>query len=52
MPSRTPGTSAPMNNSPTDSESWSAIRMSMIDGGIRMPSVPADAITPEANAFE
>ena len=41
-----------MNRSPTDSESWSAMMTSMIDGGMRMPSVPEAATTPEDSAFE
>jgi hypothetical protein len=51
-PSSTPGTSAPMNRSPTDVDTWSAISTSMIDGGIRMPSVPEAATTPDATDFE
>ncbi len=48
----TPGITAPMNRSPTDSDSWSAMMTSMMLGGIRMPSVPAPATTPEASSFE
>jgi hypothetical protein len=39
---------APMKRSPTGVLTWSAISTSMIDGGIRMPSVPEAATTPEA----
>jgi hypothetical protein len=49
--SRHPGISAPMNRSPTDTDTWSAISTSMMDGGIRMPSVPEAATTPEAMAL-
>jgi hypothetical protein len=51
-PRPTPGISAPMNRSPTETDTWSAISTSMIDGGMRMPSVPEAATTPEATALE
>ena len=50
-PSNTPGISAPMNRSPTDIDTWSAISTSMMDGGIRMPNVPEAATTPDAMAL-
>ena len=48
-PMITPGNTAAMNRSPTDSAIWSAIITNMIEGGIRMPNVPDAATTPEAN---
>ena len=51
-PNSRPGTSAPMNRSPTDTETWSAMSTSMMDGGMRMPSVPEAATSPLASAFE
>ncbi len=40
-----------MNKSPTETDTWSAISTSMIDGGIKMPKVPEAATTPDANAL-
>ena len=47
-PSSNPGISAPMKRSPADRLSRSAISTSMIDGGIRMPSVPTAPTVPAA----
>ncbi len=44
----TPGKTAAMNRSPTDRAIWSAIITSMMDGGMRMPSVPEADTTPAA----
>jgi hypothetical protein len=41
-----------MKRSPTASESWSAMITSMIEGGIRIPSVPEPATTPVASSLE
>ena len=41
----TPGKTAAMKRSPTESAIWSAMITSMIDGGIRIPSVPEAATT-------
>ena len=41
-----------MNRSPSEIASWSDMMTSMIEGGIRMPSVPALATVPVAMGFE
>ena len=49
MPDSTkPGSTAPMNNSPTDCCATTANRMARIDGGIKMPKVPPAKIEPQA----
>ena len=45
-----PGIVAAANSAPTDVFSISPMTTSMIDGGIRMPSVPAEAMVPIASA--
>ena len=40
-----------MNNVPTETDSRSAIRISMMLGGMRMPSVPDAAMVPVARAW-
>ena len=42
---------APRNRLPADVASISAITTSMIAGGIRMPSVPAEAMVPMASCL-
>ena len=37
-----------MNSTPTGTLNWSAIKTSMMEGGIRIPKVPEDAIVPVA----
>ena len=41
-----------MNKSPSEIANWSDMITSIIDGGIRMPSVPEAAIVPVAMGFE
>ncbi len=40
-----------MNRSPTGFDMRSAMITSMIDGGIRMPRVPAEQMVPTASSF-
>ena len=42
---------AAANSVPTETCSRSPMITSMIDGGIRMPSVPAEAMVPTASSF-
>ena len=49
--SKRPGTIAAENRLPTDTESRSAITISMIEGGIRIPKVPAAAMVPQESAW-
>ena len=46
-----PGRNAPANSVPTGTPMRSPMITSMIDGGMRMPSVPADAIVPTDSSF-
>ena len=41
-----------MNRLPTERDNWSAMMMSMMLGGMRIPSVPAEATTPLAKEGE
>jgi hypothetical protein len=43
---------AAMNTVPTGTDSRSDMITSMIDGGIRMPSVPDEAMVPVASGIE
>ena len=43
---------AAVNSVPTEIFSRSPMITSMIQGGIRMPSVPAEAMVPTASSFE
>ncbi len=45
-----PGNKAPANSDPTGTDIRSPMITSMIEGGIRMPSVPEDAIVPTASS--
>ena len=49
--SSSPGITAAANSAPADMASISAITTSMMAGGIRMPSVPADATVPRASSL-
>ena len=51
MPRIIPGNRAPINRSPTDKLSWSAIITSMILGGIRIPRVPEAQTVPTAKGL-
>ena len=42
---------AAVNTSPADTDSRSAMMISMMLGGIRMPSVPEAAIVPQARPW-
>ncbi|MNC87258.1 hypothetical protein D3C83_29690 [compost metagenome] len=46
-----PGMMAAENRLPTETESRSAITISMMLGGMRMPSVPAAAMVPQERAW-
>ena len=46
-----PGRTAPVNSVPTGTPTRSPMMTSMIDGGIRMPSVPALAMVPTDSAL-
>ena len=47
-----PGMIPAMKSLPTDVDVAAAYTTMTIDGGIRMPSVPALQMTPAANSFE
>ena len=51
-PSRMPGITPAMNSLPTDVSVVAPYTTITMDGGIRIPSVPALQITPAANSLE
>ena len=46
-----PGTIDAANNAPTETDNKSPMITSIMEGGIKMPSVPAEAIVPVASSL-